>query len=425
MQLCFFSDVKGQRFDPLTLTRPVENLRVGILTVQEKWEYWLNVTTKVRICRPYLNQFYNVSTIQPDQDCLWINARFLPDHSLTEKLKSLQTGQALINPIANQDGTGAESIELVAVVLSGQQSFDCLLECKNVNDPSYWVQTLLNASEDPINWMGEIKKLDYLWDILKLNSSEIEADLGLTSLPTVEEYDLKSNLQVINPERIFIHPSAYLEPGVTLVANDGPIYIGARATIEAGGILKGPLAICEGAVTKMGCRIYGGTTIGPVSKVGGEVSNTIFHSYSNKAHDGYMGNSLVGQWCNIGADSNTSNLKTNYGLIYLEDWNSRQAYDIGFQFFGSVIGDHSKTAINAMLNTGTMCGVCSNIFLSQFTPKHIPSFSWLTDDGNSTYRFDKAVETMKAMMARREIEFESGYQSMMKHLFDLAILNNH
>ena len=194
MQLCFFSDVKGQRFDPLTLTRPVENLRVGIFTVQEKWEYWLNLTTKVRICRPYLNPFYNESTIQPDQDCLWINARFLPDHSLTEKLKSLQTGQALINPIANQDGTGAESIELVAVVLSGQQSFDCLLECKNVNDPSYWVQTLLNASEDPINWMGEIKKLDYLWDILQFNSSEIEADLGLISLPTVEEYDLRTNL---------------------------------------------------------------------------------------------------------------------------------------------------------------------------------------------------------------------------------------
>lgn len=424
MQLCFFSDVKGQRFDPLTLTRPVENLRVGILTVQEKWEFWLNLTTKVRICRPYLNQFYNVSTIQPDQDCLWINARFLPDHSLTNKLKSLHTGQALINPIANQDGTGAESLELVAVVLSGQQSFDCLLECENVNDPAYWVQTLLNASEDPINWTGKIKKLDYLWDILQLNSSEIEADLGLISLPTVEEYDLKSNLQVIHPERIFVHPSAYLEPGVILVAKDGPIYIGARATIEAGSILKGPLAICEGAVTKMGCRIYGGTTIGPVSKVGGEVSNTIFHSYSNKAHDGYMGNSLVGQWCNMGADSNTSNLKTNYGLIYLEDWNSRQAYDIGFQLFGSVIGDHTKTAINAMLNTGTMCGVCSNIFLSQFTPKHIPSFSWLTDAGNSTYRFDKAVETMKAMMARREIEFEPGYQRMMKHLFDLAILND-
>lgn len=424
MQLCFFSDMEGQRFDPLTLTRPVEDLRVGILTVKEKWEKWLHLTTKARIARPYLTPLYNDSTIQPDQDCLWVNARFLPDHSLTEQLRELQRDQALMNPTTNQDGTEAESTELVAVMLSGQQSLDCLLECEGINDPAHWVQTLLSASESSKKYSGKAKKLDYLWDLLQFNSSEIEADLGLISLPTVEEHDLRSNLHVMHPDRIFVHPSAHLEPGVILVAEDGPIYIGAGATIEAGSILKGPLAICEGAVTKMGCRIYGGTTIGPVSKVGGEVSNTIFHSYSNKAHDGYMGNSLVGQWCNMGADSNTSNLKTNYGLIYLEDWNTRQAYDIGFQFFGSVLGDHSKTAINAMLNTGTMCGVCSNIFLSQFTPKHIPSFSWLTDAGNSTYRFDKAMEAIKAMMARRDIEFEAGYQNMMKHLFDQATLNN-
>ena len=425
MQLCFFSDVKGQRFDPLTLTRPVEDLRVGILTVQDKWERWLHLTTKARICRPYLTPLYSNSTIEPNHDCLWINARFLPDHSLTEQLKSLLSGQALTYSTAQHDGAVAESTELVAVVLSGQQSLDCLLKCKHINNPAHWVQTLLNASESSKKYTGKAKKLDYLWDILQFNSSEIEADLELISLPTVEEHDLRTNLHVMHPERIFVHPSAHLEPGVILVAEDGPIYIGAGATIEAGSILKGPLAVCEGAVTKMGCRIYGGTTIGPVSKVGGEVSNTIFHSYSNKAHDGYMGNSLVGQWCNMGADSNTSNLKTNYGLIYLEDWNSRQAYDIGFQFFGSVLGDHSKTAINAMLNTGTMCGVCSNIFLSQFTPKHIPSFSWLTDTGNSIYRFDKAVEAMQAMMARRDIEFEPGYQRMMKHLFDQAIEIDH
>ncbi len=425
MQLCFFSDVEGQRFDPLTLTRPVEDLRVGILTVQNKWERWLHLTTKARICRPYLTPLYNDSTIQPDQDCLWINARFLPDYSLTEQIKSLLTGQALTYSTIKDDGTEAKNKELVAIILSGQQSLDCLLSCEHINDPAHWVQTLLSASKSSINCMNKPRKLDYLWDILQLNGSEIEADLELISLPTVEEHDLRTNLQVMHPERIFVHPSAHLEPGVILVAEDGPIYIGAGATIEAGSILKGPLAVCEGAVTKMGCRIYGGTTIGPVSKVGGEVSNTIFHSYSNKAHDGYMGNSLVGQWCNMGADSNTSNLKTNYGLIYLEDWNSRQAYDIGFQFFGSVLGDHSKTAINAMLNTGTMCGVCSNIFLSQFTPKHIPSFSWLTDTGNSIYRFDKAVEAMQAMMARRDIEFEPGYQRMMKHLFDQAIEIDH
>ena len=423
MQLCFFSDAKGQRFDPLTLTRPVEDLRVGILTVQEKWERWLHLSTKERMCRPYLKKVYNDRTIQPDKDCLWLNARFLPDHMLSEQLNNLSRGQALLSSATKEDSTVAENTELIAVVLSGQQSLDCLSKSEQINDPKYWVNTLLSASKSSKNYTNKPRKLEYLWDLLQFNSSEIEADIKLLPLPTVEEHALRSNIHVMHPEQIFIHPSAHLEPGVILVAQDGPIHIGEGATIEAGSILKGPLAICEGAVTKMGCRIYGGTTIGPVSKVGGEISNTIFHSYSNKAHDGYMGNSLVGQWCNMGADSNTSNLKTNYGLIYLEDWNSRQAYDIGFQFFGSVLGDHSKTAINAMLNTGTLCGVCSNIFLSQFTPKHIPSFSWLTDAGNNTYRFDKAVETMKAMMARRDIPFTSSYLSMMKHLFDQATQN--
>ena len=424
MQLCFFSDMKGQRLDPLTLSRPVHDIRVGIYTIQEKWEKWLKKPLVSHLSRSYLREVFPSQDPSDESPCLWINARVLPNKELIEELINLPLGHALVgdskDPVHPKTAGSIEAHqELLAIKVPAQKSIE--LHEHYYGSESGKTQFLepLYSSFDAFHvTQSSFSIVDYLWEILELNGTEIASDLMLIEVPTVEDHELRSNLHVMHPEHIFIHPTAHLEPGVILVAEEGPIYIGAHAKIEAGSILKGPLAICASSVTKMGCRIYGGTTIGPVSKVGGEVSNTIFHSYSNKAHDGYMGNSLVGQWCNMGADSNTSNLKTNYGLIYLEDWTSREAYPVGFQFFGSVLGDHSKTAINAMLNTGTMCGVCSNIFLSQFTPKHIPSFSWLTDHGDTIYRFDKAVEAMRAMMARRDVVYTEAYERMMRHLFE-------
>jgi len=429
MQLCFFSDSKGQRLDPLTLTRPVHDLLVGIYTIQEKWEKWLNKPMTSHLSRHYLTEVFPSQTPSHGDACLWINARVLPNEKLIQEVIELPIGVALVadskdpsnEPIVSAESTSpalGSQQDVLAIKLTGQQSIEVHQNHYALTPEKSGSEFLSSSISSTQKTKSEFKVVDYLWDLLQFNGEEITTDLTLIEVPTVEDHELRSNLHVMHPDHIFIHPTAHLEPGVILVAEEGPIYIGANATIEAGSILKGPLAVCASSVTKMGCRIYGGTTIGPVSKVGGEVSNTIFHSYSNKAHDGYMGNSLVGQWCNMGADSNTSNLKTNYGLIYLDDWNTQKPYSIGFQFFGSVLGDHSKTAINAMLNTGTMCGVCSNIFLSQFTPKYIPSFSWLTDHGNSIYRFDKAVEAMRAMMARREIAFTEAYEKMMRHLLD-------
>ena len=189
-------------------------------------------------------------------------------------------------------------------------------------------------------------------------------------------------------------------------------------TLEAGCILKGPLAICEGSTIKMLARISNGTTIGPACKVAGEVSNSIFHSYSNKAHDGFVGNSVFGQWVNLGASTTTSNLKNDYGNIKITDWNTGERVDSGKQFFGTVMGDHSKTAINTSLNTGTICGVSSNIFVSGLTFTSISSFSWMGNDSHQVFRFNKAVDVMRSVMKRRNVELTPEYERMMNHIFE-------
>jgi UDP-N-acetylglucosamine diphosphorylase/glucosamine-1-phosphate N-acetyltransferase len=182
-------------------------------------------------------------------------------------------------------------------------------------------------------------------------------------------------------------------------------------------VVRGPSAICEDSVVKMGAKIYEDTTIGPVCKVGGEVSNVIFHSYSNKGHDGYAGNSVFGQWCNLGADTNTSNLKNNYGTVKVFDWKSKKEFDTGQQFIGTIMGDHSKTGINSMLNTGTMCGVCCNLFSDKYPPKFVPSFSWVSGQDIVPYHFEKAIEAMEKMMQRRNVQLTRPYYQMMAALF--------
>ncbi|MGB0346466.1 MAG: glucose-1-phosphate thymidylyltransferase, partial [Balneolaceae bacterium] len=203
-----------------------------------------------------------------------------------------------------------------------------------------------------------------------------------------------------------------------IIADEGPVYIGQDSKVEAGSIIKGPVAIGAQAEIKMGGKIFNGTTVGPVCKVGGEINNCIFHSYSNKAHDGFAGNSIIGQWSNFGAATNTSNLKNNYSKVRLPHWDSGEMSEDGVQFFGTVFGDFSKTAINTSLNTGTICGVSSNIFCSGFPPKIIPSFTWLGKDADM-YEFDKAIKAIQAMMERRDVELSQEHISMMRYLFNL------
>ncbi|MCG8373990.1 MAG: hypothetical protein MI700_10670 [Balneolales bacterium] len=395
MQLCFFSDQKSSNFLPLTLTRPSDDLRVGVFTIRQKWEAYLKPDSVSRNSEAHISKVFPSDEINPEQPCIWINSRALPNYELVKKIQVLNTNDRIV---FNND--------LIATKLNGVDSIDVL------------TTSLFPEPNETIN-ITEIdtQLIQYLGDLLALNGSQIDSDLKFLKTPPLHQSKFATSCVSANPEKIFIEEDAIIEPGCILIANQGPIYIGAKARIEAGAILKGPVAVCEEATIKMGARISDSTTIGPVCKVGGEVMNSIFHSYSNKAHDGFMGNSIIGQWCNFGADTNTSNLKNNYSFITLPHWETGEYHTTG-QFFGSAFGDHSKTSINTMLNTGTVCGVSANIFTSGFPPKMIRSFQWIGDNIHEPYKFDKALEGMQAMAKRRNVDFSDAYIAMMKHIYD-------
>lgn len=389
MNICFFNDEKVSKFHPLTLTRPMDDLRVGIYTIREKWSRALGSTFVGRLLPPSLGGVFSMGEVDEKLGVVWINSRFLPSQKIIESIKTLEAGEKLVF-----------KAQTLAAKLTGKESAKLFKENAFKGDD-------LKAIE-----VNETIHLEDLWDLLNLNAYEIEKDIQLSGLKPTSEGEV-ANPSIHNPENTYVGEDVHIEPGAIIIAKGGPVVIMDGATIEAGSIIKGPVVIGEGSTVKMAARIYGGTTIGPVCKVGGEVSNCIFHSYSNKGHDGFVGNSIFGQWVNLGADTNTSNLKNNYREVRIFNWETREEIETGAQFLGTIMGDHSKTAINTMLNTGTMCGVSSNIFMSGFPPKYIPSFSWVGSEEYGEYKFDKAVEAMKAMMKRRDIEPTDAYKNMM------------
>ncbi len=391
MHIFFFNDHKVKHFKPLTLTRPVWDLRLGILTIKEKWEKSLSPENTNWHIDEYLSPVFP-SPKSPKKDSIYyLNSRLLPSYEIIELILSLEPGQ----------GIYANSVLIACHLKSLENSFE----------------QITKQIKEKTDIQVKPKIINYLWDLLEQNTEQIKSDIELLNLKPATNYK-KENVIVSKPNNLYISETSHIEPGVILMGDTGPIYIGDNVILEAGCILRGPVAVCNGATIKMKARVYDSSTIGPVCKVGGEVSHSIFHSYSNKAHDGFVGNSLFGQWCNLGADSNTSNLKNNYDYVRIQDWETRELYKIGFQFFGTVMGDHSKTSINTMLSTGTTCGVSSNIFTSGFPQKYIPSFTWLNGLDNPEFRFDKALEVMKAMMIRRKITLSDEYEKMMKYIFD-------
>jgi len=390
---CFFEDHRLKNFHPLTLTRPLFDLRIGILTLGEKWLCSLNRADSVPsgILRNTFKGLFN-ETVPEDDQILWVNPRFLPKPSLKDTVKNLKLNHSL-----QFKGT------LVAALISKKTHHE-------------WVSNGINAKETKSHQLKEemVQQVENVWDLFQLNGTEIAADIGRLGLnPGVSGKDYPQ-AHFVNSDQIYIENGVNIEPGTVIIAERGPVYLGKNSVIMANSVLRGPVAICEGATVKIGSKIYEDTTIGPVCKVAGEISNSIFHSYCNKAHDGFVGNSLFGQWCNLGADTNTSNLKNNYSTIRLTDWDSGEDKETGQQFIGTVMGDHSKTGINAMLNTGTVCGVSSNIFTSGYPPKLIPSFRWVSDYDMETYKLEKAIETMRRMMARRDVDLTPAYEQMMR-----------
>lgn len=400
IQYCLFEDEFLENFHPLTLTRPVHDLRVGIYTLAEKWELALNAANKLNgPLREHLKGVFSEPDIRKEHDAvLWINPRCIPNRLLTEQIQNLELNHAV------EHGTS-----LIAALVDRKTHSDWI---KNGIRKKNLIPDALACPAD------ELIIIKNIWELFQLNGDQIASDISLSKKIAYGEEDIFPHTTFTHPDKIYIEEGAVIEPGAMLLAADGPIYIGKNSHIMANSIIRGPSAICERSVVKMGARIYEDTTVGPVCKVGGEISNTIFHSYSNKAHDGYTGNSVFGQWCNLGADTNTSNLKNNYSTVKVSDWKTGRETDTGQQFIGTIMGDHSKTGINAMLNTGTLCGVCCNLFSDGYPPKFVPSFSWVSGSDIVPYHFEKAIEAMSRMMERRSVELTPAYHGMMKAIFE-------
>lgn len=368
---------------PFTFTRPVADIRVGILTIREKWEKYLGYTT-TSLTEEYLMEKFPMVEMPEN---IMINASFLPNEVLAEMVKSLEKNQAIF-----------KGEEVIAFFSEESQ--------EEVDFENY---EILEYNDDCIT-------IEHTWDIFQKNDAALREDFELLTEDRVSQ-PIPKSVNVIAPENIFIEEGAKLE-FVTLNASTGPIYIGKNSEIMEGSVIRGPFALCEGAQVKLAAKIYGATTVGPFSKVGGEVSNSVLFAYSNKGHDGFLGNSVLGEWCNIGADSNNSNLKNNYEEVKLWSYETESFAKTGLQFCGLMMGDHSKCGINTMFNTGTVVGVSTNIFGSGFPRNFVPSFSWGGAAGFTTYVTKKAFETAKIVMSRRNVEFDEKEARILEHVFE-------
>ena len=368
---------------PFTFTRPVADILVGILTIREKWENYLGTTTTT-VTEEYLTEKYPM--VEMEQNVM-INASFLPNPVLVEMIQNLNPNEAIIL-----------GEEIIAFYTTDTQ--------EDINFDDY----------ELIDYEGEFLRIENTWDIFSKNDAAIREDFELLTEDRTSQ-PIPKSVNVISPENIFIEEGAKLE-FVTLNASTGPIYIGKNAEIMEGSVIRGPFALCESGRVKLASKVYGATTVGPHSVIGGEVNNSVLFGYSNKGHDGFLGNSVLGEWCNIGADSNNSNLKNNYEEVRLWSYETEGFAKTGLQFCGLMMGDHSKCGINTMFNTGTVIGVSTNIFGAGFPRNFVPSFSWGGAAGFTTYITSKAFQTAKIVMARRNVEFSEEDAKILEYVFE-------
>ena len=380
--ILFDGPVRNQLL-PFTYTRPVADIRVGILTIREKWELYLQTTTTT-VTEDYLADKYPMVELEEN---VMLNASYLPNNELVELIVGLEKNQAIF-----------KDEDIIAFYTTDTQ--------EAIDFDTY----------EAIEFDNDITKIEHTWEIFSKNGEAILQDFELLTKDRKSEPIPTSN-NIIAPENIFIEEGAVVQ-FATLNASVGPIYIGKDAEIMEGSLVRGPLALCDHATLKLGAKIYGPTTIGPHSKVGGEVNNSVLFGYSNKGHDGFLGNSVLGEWCNLGADTNNSNLKNNYAEVRLWNYETEGFAKTGLQFCGLMMGDHSKCGINTMFNTGTVVGVNANIFGSGFPRNFVPSYSWGGSAGFSTYLTKKAFEVCKVVMARRDIEFTATDKEILEHIFE-------
>jgi UDP-N-acetylglucosamine diphosphorylase/glucosamine-1-phosphate N-acetyltransferase len=382
MNIILFDDQNKLNLQPFSFTRPVAEIRIGILSIQEKWKHYLPDASISYLTRDYLQTKFPLIT---SDDNIWINAALLPNAELLVKLQFLEKGQSL----------SSNNI----LMMKRSMSFDDQCNDEQISTEKSYISAP--------------------HQIFSLNDQELRKDFELL---TRNKKSLKlnnSNTLIGDEQHLFIEEGAIVNAAILNVST-GPIYIAKDAEVMEGSMIRGPFYLGEHSQTKMGTKIYGATTIGPYSKVGGELNNVVIFGYSNKAHDGFLGNAVIGEWCNIGADSNNSNLKNNYAEVKLWSYVSNNFKKTGLQFCGLMMGDHAKCGINTMFNTGTVVGVASNVFGSGFPRNFIPDFSWGGAQGMEEFAINKAFEVASKVYERRGLDFNQVEKDILLNVFELT-----
>jgi len=373
---------------PFTLTRQIQDIRIGIFTIRQKWEQWLDMPSFDKKEGDYkdLDRSIEVGEIVDGDVIYLIHGNILPTAKLVKHIKKLSAGEFISVP--------------------GKEGIIYCISRKEVLDSN---KIMVKKA---IEFNDEFKEVKFPWEISQMNKWSISQDFELIT-KSRKSQKISATNKLIKANHIFIEKGAEVEH-CYLNASDGPIYIGKTAVVMEGSMLRGPVAICDGAVVKMGSRIYGATTIGPACNVGGEIKNSVFFANSNKAHDGYIGDSVIGEWCNMGAGTSNSNIKNNASGVML--WTPNGAMNVGLKC-GVMMGDYSRTAINTSINTGTVIGVCCNVIGNGLTPKYIPSFSW-SSDGVERYDFEKALSDIENWKQLKQQSLSTNEKTILKYLFD-------
>jgi UDP-N-acetylglucosamine diphosphorylase/glucosamine-1-phosphate N-acetyltransferase len=389
MNFILFDNFRRNNLLPLTYIRPVADIRIGILTIREKWEWYLKKKTST-LTEKYLARKYPVIE---DSDNIMINGSVCPNEGLVARVLALKPNEVLVS----EDTILAMRVEPVELMR---------MEEENSEDTR-----MIEAAPDFI-------KVNYTWDIFSKNGDALRQDFKL--ITKGRRSQAASSTNRIIGDQLFIEEGARME-GATINTLTGPVYVAKDAEIMEGSMIRGPFSLGQESTVKMGAKIYGPTTIGPGCKIGGEVNNSVFFGHSNKAHDGFMGQSVIAEWCNIGADTNTSNLKNTYDSVKIWNYGDQTFIDTGLLFCGLIMGDHSKCGINTMFNTGTVIGVNSNIYGSGYQRNFIPNFAWGGPAGMKSYDINKAIDVAKRVYERREIIFDEIEQEILRAVHSLTI----
>lgn len=388
MAIILFDDNSHQTLLPITYTRPVADLRIGILTIAEKWARYFDLACSFHT-RNYLQAKF---PLQIEERNLFINGSVCPYEELCHAIQNLRDSEALVK----------DSL-LLAVKLNQQ-------DAKEFNAEDF-------SKYKTVDYTGDFTAIKYPEDLFKKNDAELRKDFKLLTAGRTSATISSTNVIIGND--FFAEEGAIAECS-TFNTTNGPIYLGKHSEVWEGTHIRGSFALCEHSQVKMGAKIYGATTVGPYSRVGGEISNAVIWGYSSKGHDGFLGNSVMGEWCNIGADSNNSNLKNNYAEVKLWDYPSKHFRKTGLQFCGLIMGDHAKCGINTMFNTGTVVGVSANVFGSTMPLNFVPDFGWGGGSEFATYSLKKMFDTAALVYQRRDRVFDEVEKKILEQVFELT-----